>query len=108
MIDNQYITQGERLKKIRLFLGATREEWANELGIRENSYGDFERGRSNFSVKLLVFLYFKDINVNWLLIGEGKMLNSMSNTHENSDLIKLVDELRQQNEAYKVLLKGVL
>jgi len=56
-------TQGKRLKKVRLLLNLTQEEFGARLGISKQFYSNIETDRTVLNNEKLVLL-FKDYNVN--------------------------------------------
>lgn len=112
MAEYQHFAQGERLKKIRKKMYATREEWANELNLTVGGYGEFETGRANFSINLLKMLALKGVNLYWLLTGEGEEDSIVDNIridlNQLDELKERVKVLEAENEAYKILLKKYL
>ncbi len=66
----------ERLKKIRRTLGLTQQEFANKIGIKRNSYANYEIGR-NTPIDAIILSICREFNVNenWLRTGEGEMFN---------------------------------
>ncbi|HOP03068.1 MAG TPA: helix-turn-helix domain-containing protein [Tenuifilaceae bacterium] len=68
------MTEGDRLKEIRKFLGLTQRELSEALEIKQGSYSDVERGKAGISSLLLRNLIKKfRVNPLWLCDGEGKM-----------------------------------
>jgi transcriptional regulator with XRE-family HTH domain len=68
--DNQYDTQGERLKKIRIELGLSQSEMAKKLEMTQGGYSDIERGNVLISSRTLVIIGKSfNIDLNWLIKG---------------------------------------
>ena len=66
----------ERLKEIRKQLHYTVKEITEVLGIKERTYGSWEREEKTPSMELGTLLCKKlNINLNWFCTGEGKMFN---------------------------------
>lgn len=66
----------DRLKEIRKYLHYTVKEIADVLGIKERTYGSYERNENNVSIELVTSLCKNlNINANWFCTGEGKMFN---------------------------------
>lgn len=77
----------DRLKEIRKNLHYTVKEIANVLGIKERTYGSWEREEKTPSMELGTLLCQKlNVNLNWFCTGEGKMFNPIKTDK---------DELRQ-------------
>jgi transcriptional regulator with XRE-family HTH domain len=78
-IDNQITDQASRLKKIRLYLGMTREVFGKQLHISQYTIRSWETGAKNFSepsVKRVVDSLNKRLNFyctfDWLMYGSGE------------------------------------
>jgi transcriptional regulator with XRE-family HTH domain len=63
-----------RLKLLRKSLKLTQEEFASRIGIKRNSYANYEIGR-NKPIDAVVFSICREYSVseNWLRTGEGEM-----------------------------------
>lgn len=63
-----------RLKAIRTSAGLSQKEFGAIMGIAQTSYANYENGRSSIPASLLEMLSKKlNINLNWLITGEGDM-----------------------------------
>lgn len=64
----------ERLKQLRKSLDITQQEFADKIGIKRNSYANYETGR-NTPIDAIILAICKEWNVseNWLRNGEGDM-----------------------------------
>lgn len=64
----------ERIKKLRKTLGLTQQEFANKLGIRQNTVAKYETGRGE-PTRAVVSLICREFHVNeeWLRTGIGEM-----------------------------------
>lgn len=62
----------ERLKALRKRLGYTQQEMADRLGIKRNTFANYEIGR-NKPIDAVIALICKEFGVNevWLRTGEG-------------------------------------
>lgn len=69
---SQYLK--DRLRKLRKALGLTQEEFASKIGIKRNSYANYEIGR-NHPIDAVVFSICREYHVSetWLRSGEGEM-----------------------------------
>lgn len=65
----------ERLKLLRKSLKLTQEEFAARIGIKRNSYANYEIGR-NKPIDAVIFSICREYGVSetWLRTGEGEML----------------------------------
>ena len=64
----------ERLKKLRKKLGITQQEFADRIGIKRNSFANYETGR-NKPIDAIIKSICREFNVNeeWLRTGIGEM-----------------------------------
>jgi transcriptional regulator with XRE-family HTH domain len=65
---------GERLKKVRIFLGLTQEQFAGKIGMTHGSLAQIENSKVSISrIPLVAFCKRFNINETWLRTGEGEM-----------------------------------
>ena len=66
---------GERIKKLRKFLGLTQQEFAERIGVKRNTIATYEMGR-NDPIDAVVTLICREFGVSedWLRTGEGEMI----------------------------------
>lgn len=69
----------ERMKKLRKALDITQQEFADKIGIKRNSYANYETGR-NVPIDAIIVSICREFNVNetWLRTGEGDMFVEIS------------------------------
>lgn len=92
----------ERIKKIRKALDMTQQDFANKIGITQNTYANYEIGRRNPSNSVINNIC-KTFNVNeeWLRSGTGEMF-----TENNDDITMAIDHIMtNENEFHKTLFK---
>jgi transcriptional regulator with XRE-family HTH domain len=78
-------TSGERIKEIRWILKLNQQQMADKLGLTQSAISAVEKNLNGLSNDNLVKLLTEyNINLNWLLGGEGEMFNS-SEKEENLD-----------------------
>ncbi|MCD4831745.1 MAG: helix-turn-helix domain-containing protein [Anaerohalosphaeraceae bacterium] len=77
---------GKHLKKIRQDQGLILSKFANSLNTSHSYISEIENGKKSLSLNLILSLIAKyNVDINWLLIGEGSMyrqekpLNSIDN-----------------------------
>ena len=112
---------GERLKLVRERLGMTQKEFAEFLGVGIASVQRYEREERIPSGEFLKLLLDKfNININWLLTGEGSMFvnppqkEPVKETPPNQagidkELAVMISMLSpEQQEALKLLFRGYL
>ena len=66
----------ERIKELRKTLGLTQQEFADKIGVKRNTVGQYEIGR-NVPTDTVISLICKEFEVSkeWLLAGDGKMFS---------------------------------
>ena len=82
----------ERLKKLRGHLKYSQKGFAKRLGILPATYSNYENEKGKLSPELLKKLYNEfNVNLNWLITGQGSMFNDGLETieHPEGELIKL-------------------
>lgn len=64
----------DRLKKLRKALGLTQAEFSDKIGIKRNSYANYEIGRNN-PIDAVIHSICREYRVSetWLRTGEGEM-----------------------------------
>ena len=64
----------DRIKKLRKSLDMTQQEFAERIGVKRNTVGQYEIGR-NVPVESVLTLMVREFHVNekWLRYGEGEM-----------------------------------
>lgn len=69
----------ERIKKLRKVLDLTQQEFADRIGIKRNSFANYETGR-NTPIDAIIVSICREFNVNedWLRYGEGDMFIKLS------------------------------
>lgn len=62
----------ERLRKLRKMLKLTQQEFANRIGVKRNSYANYEIGR-NIPIDAIILSICREFNVSeeWLRTGAG-------------------------------------
>ena len=64
---------GKRLRDLRKKLGYNQKNFADLLGITERTLRNYEKGNNLPSSLLTILIEKFNININWLLTGEGDM-----------------------------------
>lgn len=97
--------QAKNIKIIRKGLRMSQKEFSDALNVKQGHYSRIETGKTNISYAVLESLtkYYhtatnKVLNLNWLLMGEGKM--DLVSTEENQKILQL--------EAQVELLKSMV
>ena len=95
-----------RLKSLRKKLGFKQGEFAEKLGLSQTYYSEVEKGKKGFSATVLLSLYALNVNLDWLIGGEGEMFRTSGSTPVDpllSDLIFIFQQLSEENK--KLVLK---
>lgn len=90
----------ERLKKLRKALDLTQQEFADRIGIKRNSFANYETGR-NTPIDAIIVSICREFNVNedWLRDGIGDMFLP---TDRNADIAKLTKQLlNEESDSFK-------
>lgn len=90
----------ERLKKLRKTLDLTQQEFANQLGVKRNTVGQWECGVNPLTDQT-VFSICKEWNVNeeWLRNGKGEMFIKMSRSDEISNFVGRL--MKEEEDSFK-------
>lgn len=97
----------ERIKKLRKALDLTQQEFADRLGVKRNTVGQWECGINNVTDATIVFLC-KEFNVNeeWLRNGTGEMFLPVD---RNADIARLTKQLHdEESDSFKNRLISIL
>lgn len=90
----------ERLKKLRKALDLTQQEFADRIGIKRNSFANYETGR-NTPIDAIIISICREFNVSedWLRDGIGNMFLP---TDRNADIAKLTKQLlNEESDSFK-------
>lgn len=87
----------ERLKKLRKTLDLTQQKFADRLGVKRNTVGQWECG-INAITDQVVFSICREFDVNeeWLRTGEGEMFKQMT---EQQKLLKYTGMLLKDKDS---------
>ena len=69
----------DRLKQLRKTLDLTQQQFADKIGIKRNSYANYETGR-NTPIDAILISICREFGVNedWLRTGEGEMFEQLT------------------------------
>lgn len=71
---------GKRIREVRKELGMLQAEFAEKLSVEISNLSYIENGRRKVQAEFLVGLYnHYDVNINYILTGQGVMFNSQQN-----------------------------
>ena len=69
----------ERIKKLRKELDLTQQKFADRLGVKRNTVGQWECGINAITDRVIYSICREfDVNEDWLRYGEGDMFEEMS------------------------------
>lgn len=90
----------ERLKKLRKALDLTQQEFADRIGIKRNSFANYETGR-NTPIDAIIVSICKEFNVNenWLRTGEGDMFIELSYSDEIAQFVGQL--MTEEDDSFK-------
>lgn len=100
------MTQGERVREIRKFLGLTLEKFGKKLGVGKTAISKIEKGENNLTEQMAKSI-FREFGVDyiWLTTGEGEMfVDSDNDFHEKIDRIMLNEDDARKN-IFKFMLE---
>lgn len=87
----------ENLKKIRIKLGLSVAKFADKLEMSANTLTNYEKNRREPSLNLFVQLDKKlNINLNWLVSGQGNMFNEQQPSASDDELEQKVVEVMKK------------
>ncbi len=97
----------ERLKKLRLELDLTQQEFADRLGVKRGTIANYELGR-NDPIDAVISLICREFHVSeaWLRNGEGDMFEAMDADQSIAEFAAEV--LADRPESFRKRLVAVL
>jgi transcriptional regulator with XRE-family HTH domain len=101
-------TINERITLIKNANNMKQKEFSELIGIPRSSLSEIESGKRSASVDVIVGIstHFKEINVDWLLTGEGEMYRSGTMTDKHvAKVVQMYEALNdvQQREILSAL-----
>ena len=87
----------ERIKQIRKFLNLTQEEFARRINVSRSTIATYENSPITPPSKSFLELVSDEYNINidWLLNGNGEMINPPS---ETNDLITFLNDIEFESD----------
>lgn len=80
------MTQGERVREIRKYLGLTLEQFGEKLGVQRSAVSKIERGERGLTDQMVKSICREyNVNYDYLMYGDGEMFDDLPQT--------LLDEL---------------
>ena len=79
----------ERIRSIMQYMRLSQQDFANRLGISAASLSSIFTGRTNPTNNHVMAIHhaFPEININWLLFGEGEMILSPKSDDQDADVL---------------------
>lgn len=90
----------ERLKRLRKALDLTQQDFADRIGIKRNSYANYETGR-NIPIDAIILSMCREFNVNeeWLRTGKGTMFVERTKDEQIEEFIGKL--LQNEDDSFK-------
>ena len=91
-----------RMKDLRKTLGLTQQQFADKIGIKQNTIAQYETGR-NEPITPIINCICREFNVNenWLRNGEGEIFINTTCKEENTKLTNINEILHIENTNLK-------
>ena len=84
----------ENLKKVRMSLGLSVNELADNIKIPARTIGGYERNERAVSLELVAQLSkIYNVNANWFVTGEGEMFNAPQFEQVKDDLAQRMEKM---------------
>lgn len=98
------MTQGERIKEVRRFLGLTLEKFGEKLGVGKTAISKLEKDERNLTDQMAKAICREfSINEEWLRTGSGEMRIPV----EDEAVAAVSDLVEKSNPLYDVI-KGIM
>ncbi|RGG63453.1 XRE family transcriptional regulator [Eubacterium sp. AF17-7] len=90
----------ERLKQLRKFLGMTQQKFADKLGVKRNTVGQWECGINALTDQVITSICREwNVSEDWLRDGKGDMFLPVD---RNTDLARLTKQLLdEESDSFK-------
>ena len=87
-------TTGDRFKKIRTELRLSQDDFGEKIGLSKSAVSAVENNKSFVSVEILRSLFMDmNINLNWLVVGNGEMYNPPEYEDIKEEVLNEVDKV---------------
>lgn len=99
------MTQGERVKQVRKFLGLTLEKFGERLGIKKTAISLIENNKNNLTeANIKAICREFSVDYIWLTTGEGEMF-----VDSDDDFVGKIDRIMAgENETRKNMIKTLV
>lgn len=85
------MSSGERIKKLRIYLGLTLEAFGNKLGVTKTAISNIEKGYRNLTNQMIKSICREfDVNYEWLVHGTGEIFISNHKTFSTGERVRLI------------------
>ncbi|RGU91736.1 XRE family transcriptional regulator [Clostridium sp. AF15-17LB] len=90
----------DRMKQLRRALDLTQQQFADRIGIKRNSYANYETGR-NTPIDAIIISICREFEVNekWLRTGVGTMFVQRTRSEKITDFA--ADILKDEEESFR-------
>lgn len=69
----------KRIKELRKYLGLTQQDFAEKIGVKQNTVATYEMGRNEPGAPIIHSICSAfNVNEEWLRTGEGEMFQDLS------------------------------
>jgi len=90
---------GARLKEIRKISKLNQQNFAEKLKVTDKTYWNYEKDVSDISVSCLTNLFtLFNVNLNWLITGEGEMFLSDKNDDFDKKVESKINEVLSKHK----------
>lgn len=101
------MTQGERVREIRKFLGLTLEKFGEPLGVTKTTISRIEKDINNLTEQMAKSICREfNINEEWLRTGKGEMFISQTRDEKIANFAGQI--MNEEDESFKKQLIEVL
>lgn len=99
------MTQGERIKDVRNYLGLTLEKFGEKLGVTKTAISRLEKGERSLTEQMTKSICREfGVDYTWLTTGDGEML-----VESDDVFFKKIDHIMEsENETRKNMIKMLL
>ncbi|MDY5771508.1 MAG: helix-turn-helix transcriptional regulator [Anaerovoracaceae bacterium] len=93
----------ERIKTLRKTLGLTQKQFAEKIGVKQNTVAQYEIGR-NIPTDMAINLICREFGVNeiWLRTGVGDLFQKKERSQEMTELF--ADLMNDRSESFRTRL----
>lgn len=103
-------TMKDRLRHLRELKGLTQEQFAKRIGIKRNTYANYEIGR-NYPIDASIHAICREFEIyeTWLRTGEGEMIRPVDDEDRITQWVHDIfsDESAQFKQRFIRMLRGL-